>query len=1075
MKVASNRSIKCITALLTGVIMLLLLSFFAYSADDKFEKSISSFPESYKPYLRDLHEKYPKWQFIPFATNLDWVDVIDGEYGSKSLVQSSSSSKIWKSHDKDDYNPVDGIFDAKDGGFVQANRFAVEYFIDPRNFLTEDGIFQFEVLEFNENYTIEMIERVLKGSFMSKTKITYLKYDEKKDKLTTVKTDKTYADVIYAAGKQYNINPCYIASKILNEVGSDGSYSIYGDHPTYPGIYNFYNIGATDGEGAIKRGLLWAKGGSSGSTTYGRPWTTPEKSIMGGAQFLSEEYIAKGQYTGYLQRFNVNPKSSYKLYSHQYMTNLTGALSQGYTTYASYAALGMLDSSITFSIPVYENMSGQENDSGTMLLSDTKVQYGKINSSRALLKTGPAKSYANVKNSSGSQVEIESGMEVKILSKNFTDSEYYLNILACPIWYNVSISVGGKTYKGYVDADFIDISTVTYVPSGRFVMQYFKSNPELYGGLVSSDYRVCTVSGSDTVEFMKSGTVYITSYNSKGGYDKAKYTVSTTDYAVKNLKVTSTQNSVTISLSKNSNAEKYGYYLVDAETGDVKAVNKTALKYTFSGLPSGKKYTVYARCIKDYGYKNGPMKSLNIATKFNVPSGLNYEYAPDGSPMLIWNSTVGADGYILFAYDKVNDEYIEIGRTAADNTSFAVPENYFNYNLFCVQAFMNFGSSVIKSDISGPVEVTYDYRLGPVSGIKLSNVKTTSYTLSWSKVRFAEYYILYGKTEEGFEKIAEIEGTSYTVKDLENSKLDYYKITAARGKGDDFTESEAAEEFSAVTKPGDVTTVKSTVYAKKVKLSWNAVKNADYYTVYLYENGKYVHKADATKNSYTLEGIKDASAHKVRIRAYIKSSLGDQKGERITYSFITKAIPVQKIYISQQKSTSYVLNWSASSASVNRYKVYKFDKSKNKFVHIKTTSELYCKVEKLKPATTDRYYVVPYVLKDGETYTMGNKSSEFKFKTKLIKPSSVTVSKTTKSSVTLKWSSSENASYYRVYMYNDSKKKYVLVDSPKTTSYVVKGLKNGKTYKFKIRPMRYSDGVRYYGFYSTAVTGKTKK
>ena len=1074
MKAAVNRGIKCITALVTGVVLLSLLSFFACSADDKFENSISAFPESYKPQLRELHEKYPKWEFIPFVTNLDWSDVIDGEYGSKSLVQSSASSKTWKSHDKDDYNPADGSFDYKDGGFVQANRFAVEYFIDPRNFLTEDGIFQFEVLKFNENYTIEMIERVLKGSFMSKAKITYLKYNESTDKLTTVKTDKTYADVIYAAGKKYNINPCYIASKILNEVGSDGSYSIYGDHPTYPGIYNFYNIGATDGEGAIKRGLLWAKGGSSGSKTYGRPWTTPEKSIMGGAQFLSEEYIAKGQYTGYLQRFNVNPDAGNKLYTHQYMTNLTGALSQGYTTYASYAALGMLDASITFSIPVYENMSGQEDNTGTMLLSDTKVQYGKINSSRALLKTGPAKSYANVKNSSGGQVSVGSGIEVKILSKVFTDSEYYLNILACPVWYYVSVKVDGKTYKGYIDGDFIDITTVTYVPSGEFQMQYFKTNSGLYGGLVSSDYRYCTVTGTDSVEFIKNGTVYITSYNSNGGYDKAKFTVTSTDYAVKKLKVSSTSDSVTLSLSKNSNAVKYGYYLVDDETGNVKAVNKTALKYTFSGLSSGKKYTVYARCIKDYGYKNGPMKALKVATKLTVPTGLNYDYAPDGTPMLIWNPTEGADGYIIYAHNKETDEYIEIGQASAENTSFAIPESCFNYNQFSVQGFMNFNSDVVKSEISQPLEVSFDFSLRAVSGIKLSNVKSTSYTLSWDAVRFAEYYILYGKTEDGFEKIAEIEGTSYKLTGLENSKVNYYKLTAARGEGGSFTESEEAQEFSAVTKPGDVTTVKSTAYAKKVKLSWNAVKNADYYTVYLYENGKYVHKADVTKNSYALEGIKDAFAHKVRIRAYIKTSLGDQRGERITYSFKTKALPVEKIYITKQKSTSYVLNWTGSSSSVNSYKIYKFDAEKNKFIHLKTTSELYYKVEKLKPATTDRYYIVPYVIKDGETFTNGNKSKEFSFKTKLIKPSSVTVSKVTKSSVTLKWSSSENASYYRVYMYDESKKKYVIVESPKTTSCVVKGLKKGNTYKFKIRPMRYSDGIRYYGFYSSVVTVKTK-
>lgn len=1074
MKAAVNRCIKCLIAFVTGVILLTLLSFFAYSADSKFEKSIAAFPESYKPQLRQLHEKYPKWQFIPFATNLDWSDVVDGEYGSKSLVSSSASSKIWKSHDDDDYNPEKGTFYEKDGGFVQANRFAVEYFIDPRNFLTEEGIFQFEVLEFNENYTIEMIERVLKGSFMSKAKITYLKYDSTNDKLSTVKTSKTYADVIYAAGKKYNINPCYIASKILNEVGSDGSYSIFGDHPTYPGIYNFYNIGATDGTGAIARGLRWAAGDGTGKTSYGRPWTTPEKSIMGGAQFLSEEYIAEGQYTGYLQRFNVNPDSGYKLYSHQYMTNLTGALSQGYTTYASYAALGMLDSSITFSIPVYENMSGQQDNSGTMKLVDSKVQYGKINSSRALLKTGPAKSYANVKNSEGSQVVIESGMKVKILSKTFTDSEFYLNILACPIWYNVSVTVDGKTYKGYVDGDFVDITTVTYVPTGSVDMQYFKSNPELFGGLVSSDYRYCTVTGDDTVKFVKNGSVFVTSYNSSGAYDKAKYTISSTDYSVKNMKVSSTNSSVTISLTENSRAESYGYYIVDTETGEVKATNKTALKYTFKSLPGGRKYKAYARCVVDYGYKNGTMKSVYIATSPSVPTGIRCDFAPDGTPMIMWNSVYGADGYYIFAYDKSAGKYVQLGCTDAVDTSFMISEKYFKYNAFCVQAYMNFNSSVIKGDKSECVEVDYDFSLSEVTGIKLSDVKSTAYTLTWNPVKFAEYYILYGKADNGFVKLAEIHGTSYKLTGLEPSKVNHYKLTAARGRDASFIESENVKEFSAVTKPGAVTTVKSITYTNKVKLSWNAVKNADYYTVYLYENGKYVHKADAKTNSYTLEGLKDASEQRVRIRAYINSSLGKQKGDRITYSFYTKPKTVDSIYITDQSTDSYVLNWSASSGSVNIYRIYRFDKQKNKFVRIKTTSALSYKVRNLKPATTDRYYIIPYVEKDGQVLAKGSKSKEFSFNTKLSKPSSVAVAKTTKNSVSLKWTSVENAGYYRVYMYDDVKKKYISIDNPKATSYVVKGLKSGKTYKFKIRPMRYSGGIRYYGFYSSTVNVKTK-
>ena len=40
----------------------------AYATDSDFEKSIAAFPDEYKPYLRELHEKYPQWTFIPFET-----------------------------------------------------------------------------------------------------------------------------------------------------------------------------------------------------------------------------------------------------------------------------------------------------------------------------------------------------------------------------------------------------------------------------------------------------------------------------------------------------------------------------------------------------------------------------------------------------------------------------------------------------------------------------------------------------------------------------------------------------------------------------------------------------------------------------------------------------------------------------------------------------------------------------------------------------------------------------------------------------------------------------------------------
>ena len=489
---------KKITAIIATVIMtvVLIASLGAVSvaADETaFEKELSVFPESYHPYLRQLHAQYPSWSFKAFRTGLDWEKVIDNEHDDYALVYNPDSARIFKSLDPDDYDAENDRFYYKDGAFVAGSRIAVEYFMDPRNFLDVGGIFQFELLSFSPLYTVEMVEAVLEGSFMENEKMTWVNKSGKKNTSTY-----TYAETIYNAGKTYNINPCFIASKILNEVGSRGSESVSGTNENYPGIYNFYNIGATDGAGAVERGLLWASGGTSGKTTYSRPWTTPYKAIMGGAEFLAQEYIAAGQFTGYLQRFNVNPDSDYELYTHQYMSNLTGALSQGYSTYRSYKQMGMLDEKLVFSIPVFENMSNAEGG-GKLAGTESTVQYGTINRDYRYLKSGPSVDYDSVTDSKGNEIVVEKGTEVRILQKTDTDAYYYEDILTYPYWYRISFKIGSKTYKGYIPASRIDIKTTVHVAKGEADIALAKS-ASVKNQIVSSDSSVARVIDGDTVK-----------------------------------------------------------------------------------------------------------------------------------------------------------------------------------------------------------------------------------------------------------------------------------------------------------------------------------------------------------------------------------------------------------------------------------------------------------------------------------------------------------------------------------------------------------------------------------------------
>lgn len=87
---------------------------------------------------------------------------------------------------------------------------------------------------------------------------------------------------------------------------------------------------------------------------YGRPWTDPNKAIYYGAKYIANGYLTY-QYTMYLQKFNVNAQSD-KLYQHEYMTNVSGAASEGYHLYSGYANAGLLNNAYTFYIPVFNNM-----------------------------------------------------------------------------------------------------------------------------------------------------------------------------------------------------------------------------------------------------------------------------------------------------------------------------------------------------------------------------------------------------------------------------------------------------------------------------------------------------------------------------------------------------------------------------------------------------------------------------------------------------------------------------------------------------------------------------------------------
>ncbi len=288
---------------------------------------VEQFPDSYRSKLMLLKQAHPNWIFVRQNINLDWQTVVKNENCKDRSLISGSMGAAYRG-------------DYYGSGWYYASEAAVKYYLDPRNFLNDTRIFQFEQLTYNPSYhSKDAVQNILNNTFM---------------KGAMPKADMTYADAFFQVGSTLKVSPFHLACRVYQEQGEGKSPLISGTYdavPAYKGYYNYYNIGAsgkTDKE-IIESGLAKA---------VALKWNTPLASIRGGAEILAKNYILRGQDTLYLQKFDVDASDG-TLYTHQYMQNIMAPYSESSMVKSAYARTGAIDSPFVFKIPVYNNMPAQ--------------------------------------------------------------------------------------------------------------------------------------------------------------------------------------------------------------------------------------------------------------------------------------------------------------------------------------------------------------------------------------------------------------------------------------------------------------------------------------------------------------------------------------------------------------------------------------------------------------------------------------------------------------------------------------------------------------------------------------------
>lgn len=158
------------------------------------------------------------------------------------------------------------------------------------------------------------------------------------------------------------------------------------------------------------------------------------------------------------------------------------------------------------------------------------------------------------------------------------------------------------------------------------------------------------------------------------------------------------------------------------------------------------------------------------------------------------------------------------------------------------------------------------------------------------------------------------------------------------------------------------------------------------------------------------------------------------------------------------------------------YRIYLYNTKKKKYEKYTDTTKRTLKVNKLKSGQKYKFRIKAYTVVGDKKYF----SSKYKNYSVITKPAKIdfkTLNSRRSGEAELKWTKVTGADGYRVY-YSEKKDfksyKKMTVSKGKTDSAVVKKLKSGKRYYFKIRAYKSLNGKKVYGSYSTVKSVVTR-
>ena len=353
---------------------------------------------------------------------------------------------------------------------------------------------------------------------------------------------------------------------------------------------------------------------------------------------------------------------------------------------------------------------------------------------------------------------------------------------------------------------------------------------------------------------------------------------------------------ITVKWTAVKGAQRYTVYARNlSKNGSFISFDTTKNSYSHTGLTNGDTWEYYVVAYKKVRTDDGaehevasPDSNITSATVgifLMKPADLT-AVAGESEIELSWSAVKGADGYTLYASDGFNNLTFDVTKTKFTHSGLnaGVTWTYYvvPYKTVNGQKYTGPQSEKVSAAVSKYLNTPKDFTV---------STQDANAILKWSAVKGAEGYVVTAyKSGSSFE--FDVSKTTYTHTGLTNGDTWNYYVRAYKTVNGVKVYSEPTITLSVkigASLPAPVDLV-ATSGNRQIDLSWSAVKGAEGYVVYLYDEGSesFLPLAVVSKTKYSHTGLMNGKKYTYMVAAYKTLS-----GERVygDYSMAVEAIP----------------------------------------------------------------------------------------------------------------------------------------------------------------------------------------